>query len=120
MRPLTAIIVDDERLSRRELRRLLEEFPAIEVAGEAASVAEAAGLIGRCHPDLVFLDVQLGGETGFGLLEQIAAPTQVLFVTAHNEQSLPALRDRGLPILVKPVNPKRLRKTLEPYLRANG
>jgi two-component system LytT family response regulator len=116
MKQLTAIIVDDERISRRELRRLLEEFPAIEVVGEAASVADAEDLIRRLRPGLVFLDLQLGGETGFELLERIAGPVQVLFVTAHNERSLPALRKHGLPILAKPVNPKQLRKTLAPYL----
>jgi len=116
MKSLTAIIVDDERLSRRELALLLSEFPPITVTGEAASVAEAAELLTRLRPDLVFLDVQLGGETGFGLLERIVPPAQAIFVTAHNEHSLPALRDYGLPILVKPVNPKRLRQTLEPYL----
>ena len=86
------------------------------MVGEAGSVAEAADLIERFHPGLVFLDVQLGGETGFELLDRIASPSQILFVTAHNERSLPALREHGLPILVKPINPIRLRKTLEPYL----
>jgi two-component system LytT family response regulator len=113
MTPSSAVIVDDEPLSRRELRRLLAEFAEIEVVGEAASVAEAAELIERRRPALVFLDVQLGGETGLELLDRIGAPSQVLLVTAFTDQSLATL---GLPVLVKPVSPKRLRRTLEPYL----
>lgn len=116
MTPLRAVIVDDEPLSRRELRRLLSEFPAIEVVGEAATVAGAAELIGRSRPALVFLDIQLGGETGLELLDRITVPAQVLLVTAYTERDLASVQARGLPVLVKPVNPRRLRKTLDPYL----
>ncbi len=117
MKPLTALIVDDERLSRVEFRRLLQEFPIIEIAGEAATVAEARDLFERFHPDLVFLDVQLGGESGFEFLAPTTARAHVLLVTAHDERSLPALRELGLPILLKPVNPKRLADALKPYLQ---
>jgi two-component system LytT family response regulator len=90
------------------------------IAGEASSVAEAVDLIERLHPDLILLDVQLGGETGFELLDRTRISSDVIFVTAYDEQSLPALQDKNGPILVKPVNPKRLQKILEPYMRRSG
>ena len=67
---MRAIIVDDERLARNELKRLLENFPSIEVIGEAANTDEASQLIEELQPDVVFLDIQMPGKTGFEWLEE--------------------------------------------------
>jgi two-component system LytT family response regulator len=115
MRRLSAVIVDDERLARSELRRLLEEIPSVEVAGEAASVTEAQVLIEDARPDMIFLDIQLGGETGLDLLAWLPAQVRVVLVTAYEERSVPFLQGRESSILAKPVNPRRLRAILERY-----
>ncbi len=107
-----ALIVDDERLARRELAYLLQAHPEIEVVGEAGSLGEAARLVEALQPDLVFLDVQLGGETGFDLYERVRLEADVVFVTAHDEFSLRAFEVNALDYLMKPVDPSRLSRTV--------
>ena len=109
-----AVIVDDERLARRELRTLLEEAHAdvVHVVGEAASVAEAARLINATDADVVFLDIQLAGETGMDLLTLLDADVDVVFVTAYDEYTLRAFELNALDYLLKPVAPERLAVTV--------
>ncbi len=107
-----ALIVDDERLARRELRYLLGEYPDVEVIGEAGSVGEAAELITKLRPDLLFLDVRMGGETGFDLFERVRIDARVVFVTAYDEFAVRAFEVNALDYLVKPVNPQRLTQTI--------
>ncbi|HEX9961923.1 MAG TPA: response regulator, partial [Pyrinomonadaceae bacterium] len=76
------IIIDDERLARKEMRGLLSEFAEIGVVGEAENLAEAVDLIQQEKPDVVFLDIQLSGENGFDLLEKTARNFKLIFVTA--------------------------------------
>jgi two-component system LytT family response regulator len=109
---LTALIVDDERLARVELRRLLEAHPEIEVAGEARNGEEAAALIGKLAPDLVFLDIQMPGMTGFELLEQLDDVPQVIFTTAYDAYALRAFEVNALDYLLKPIAPARLASAL--------
>ena len=85
---LKLIIVDEERLARVNLRRLLEPFPEIEISGEASSCAGALELINLYNPQLIFLDIELHGETGFDLLKFIDNSTKVIFVTACDEDDL--------------------------------
>jgi two-component system, LytTR family, response regulator len=113
MRKHTAVIVDDERLARREMRSLLAEFPQIEVAGEAEDVASAAELIVRFKADIVFLDIQLSGETGFDLLERIGGGVRVIFVTAFDAFAIRAFEVNAVDYLLKPVNPDRLAAAIE-------
>lgn len=113
MSKLKSLIVDDERLARRELRSLLSEFSEIEIVGEAESILDAINLIERAKPQIVFLDVQLAGETDFDLLEQIPRTFQTIFVTAFDEFAIRAFEVNALDYLLKPVNPARLRKTIE-------
>jgi len=108
-----ALIVDDERLARRELRHLLREHPEIEVVGEAASVDEAVTAIARLAPDLIFLDIQMGSESGFDLFERTRLDGHVVFVTAHDAFALRAFEVNALDYLMKPVNPARLREAIE-------
>lgn len=108
-----AIIVDDERLARREMRRLLAEFDEIAVAGEAENLAEAVELIEREKPQIVFLDIQLGGENGFDLLERTERDFRLVFVTAFDAYAIRAFEVNALDYLLKPVNPARLAKAIE-------
>ena len=76
---MKALLVDDERLARSELRRLLRAHPEIEIVGEAANATQAEERIAALHPDLIFLDVQMPGRTGFELLADLADAPRVIF-----------------------------------------
>jgi two-component system LytT family response regulator len=117
MRPCRAVIVDDERLARRELAFLLQAHPGIEVVAEAGSVKEAAQVLERLQPDLLFLDIQMPRENGFDLFERTAVTAGVIFVTAHDEFAVRAFEVNALDYLMKPVNPRRLREAIERFLR---
>ncbi len=113
MSPRRALVVDDERLARVELRRLLAAHPDVEIVGEAASAAEAARQIEALDPDVVFLDVQMPGRSGFELLDDVSGRFAVIFVTAHDAHALRAFDVNALDYLLKPVSPARLRQALE-------
>jgi two-component system LytT family response regulator len=108
----TAIIVDDERLARRELAGLLRAHPELTLAGEAASVDEAAELVRRVDPDVVFLDIQMPRRSGFELLEAAEVRGRIVFVTAHDVHALRAFEVNALDYLLKPVHPARLAVTV--------
>ncbi|MBS1762549.1 MAG: response regulator [Bacteroidetes bacterium] len=103
-----AIIIDDERLARTELKKLLLDFPEIEVVGEAANAKEGLEAIQNLSPDLVFLDIQMPGKTGFDMLCELDSTPNVIFVTAYDEFALKAFEFSALDYLMKPVDPKRL------------
>jgi len=105
---MRAMIVDDEPLARRELRRLLAEFAWIEIVGEAANVGEAAPLIDRLLPELLFLDIQMPGGTGFDLLERLEHLPRVVFTTAYDKHAVRAFEVNALDYLLKPIEPERL------------
>ncbi|MDQ4120581.1 MAG: LytTR family DNA-binding domain-containing protein [Acidobacteriota bacterium] len=114
MTKLKALIVDDERLARKELRSLLEDFSEVEIVGEADSVRTALDLIESKQPSIVFLDIQLTNETGFDLLEQVeSADFKTVFVTAFDAYAIRAFEVNALDYLLKPVNPERLKKAIE-------
>jgi two-component system, LytTR family, response regulator len=110
---LRALLVDDERLARQELAKLLKAHPDVLVLGEASSVADAAGQVHRLHPNVVFLDIQLAGETGFELLDQIDFHLDFIFVTAYDQYALRAFDVNALDYLLKPVHPDRLARALD-------
>jgi len=110
---LTAIIIDDERLARSELRLLLADFAEISIVGEARNLTEAVDLILKSAPDVVFLDIQLSNENGFDLLEKVEKDFRLIFVTAFDEFAIRAFEINALDYLLKPVDPKRLAKTIE-------
>jgi two-component system LytT family response regulator len=105
---LKAVIVDDERLARAELRKLLLEFPDITVVDEAANAEEGVDKIETQNPDVVFLDIQMPGKTGFDLLADLEKAPHVIFTTAYDEHALKAFEVNALDYLLKPVEPKRL------------
>jgi len=109
----TAILVDDERLARKELRSMLAEHEIIDVVGEAETVAQAAELVRAKKPDVVFLDIQLPGETGFDLLEKISPACRIIFVTAFDAYAIRAFEVNALDYLLKPINPARLVQAIE-------
>jgi len=111
-----ALIVDDERLARFEIRCLLKEHPRIEVSGEADSVEQAAALMRQTAPDLIFLDVKMPGESGFDLFERTRVDAHVVFVTAFDEFAVRAFEVNALDYLMKPIDPERLAKTVNRFL----
>jgi two-component system LytT family response regulator len=120
---LRAVIVDDERPARDDLRRLAAAFPQIEIVGEADSAASAERLVRACRPDVLFLDVDMPGASGFELLRRLddplgrlEDPPHVVFVTAHPQYAIQAFEARALDYLLKPVHPGRLARTLSRLL----
>jgi two-component system, LytTR family, response regulator len=106
---MKALLIDDERLARNELRRLLSEHPEIKVAGEASNAKQAREQMAALKPDLLFVDVQMPGETGLELLESLEPPVpQVIFTTAYDEFAVKAFELNALDYLLKPVDPARL------------
>ncbi|HRG81901.1 MAG TPA: response regulator [Chitinophagaceae bacterium] len=105
---MKAIIIDDERLARAELKKLLLDYPEVEVVDEAANAEEGLAKIESQQPDLIFLDIQMPGKTGFDMLSQLEKAPQVIFTTAYDEFALKAFEVNALDYLVKPIEPKRL------------
>jgi two-component system, LytTR family, response regulator len=118
---MKAIIIDDERLARTELRKLLQDFPEIEIVDEASNAEEGLQKIENHNPDLVFLDIQMPGKTGFDLLSELDHAPQVIFTTAYDEYALKAFEVNALDYLLKPVEPRRLADAVEKLRKnANG
>jgi two-component system LytT family response regulator len=109
---MKALIVDDEALARRELRRLLADHPWVEIIGEAANVQEAASKAESLSPELLFLDIQMPGGTGFDLLARLDRVPHVIFTTAHDQHAVRAFEVNALDYLLKPIEPERLAAAL--------
>lgn len=109
---MRALIVDDERLARRELRRLLAEQGDVDVAGEARNADEAEDLLERFEPDLLFLDIQMPGRSGLEMLEQCANPPQTILTTAFDRYALRGFELNAVDYLLKPIAPERLAEAL--------
>ena len=110
---MRAIIIDDERLARTELKKLLQEFPEVEIIDEAANAQEGILKIENQLPDLIFLDIQMPGKTGFDLLVELERIPQVIFTTAYDEFALKAFEVNALDYLLKPIEPKRLADAIQ-------
>ena len=113
---MKALLIDDERLARNELRRLLAAFPEITIAGEAANAKQAREQLAALAPDLIFLDVQMPGVDGFGVVESLTAlgpeAPQIIFTTAHDKFALRAFEVHALDYLLKPIAEERFRAAL--------
>jgi len=105
---MRAIIVDDEPLARRELRRLLAEFAWIEIVGEAANARDAVPLVETLLPELLFLDIQMPDGSGFDLLSRLEHVPLVIFTTAYDQHAVQAFKVNALDYLLKPIEPERL------------
>jgi two-component system, LytTR family, response regulator len=117
---MKAIIIDDEPPARRELRRLLSDFPWIEIIGEAGNIAQAAPMVEALSPGLVFLDIQMPGGSGFDLLTRLEHLPRVIFTTAHDEHAVRAFEVNALDYLLKPIDPARLAAALARVGSANA
>lgn len=114
MEKIRALIVDDEPIARRGIRRLLRAEPDVEIVGECADGREAVAVIEQQRPDLIFLDIQMPLLGGFGVVEAVGAENlpAVVFVTAYDEHAIRAFEVHALDYLLKPVDPERFQKTL--------
>lgn len=106
------IIIDDERLARNELRKLLSEHPGLEVVAEAANATEGIQKIDELQPDVLFLDIQMPGKTGFDMLAELERAPHVIFTTAYDEYALKAFDVNALDYLLKPIDPGRLAEAI--------
>jgi len=107
-----ALLIDDEDLAREDLRRLLAAHPAVSVVGEADSLPTARTLLGSATYDLVFLDIDLAGASGFDVVPWVAPTARIVFVTAYSSHALRAFEINALDYLLKPVSAERLARTL--------
>jgi two-component system, LytTR family, response regulator len=115
---MNTLIIDDERLARNELRRLLEIYPQVNIIGEAVNGQDAIEKIKDLKPDLIFLDIQMPGKNGFEVLTALDEHVpEIIFTTAYDEYALKAFEFRAADYLLKPIDPSRLAeaiKRLEP------
>jgi two-component system LytT family response regulator len=110
---MRALVIDDERLARKELINLLSQYDQVEIVGEANNVDDAKEKIEALSPDVVFLDIQMPEKTGFDLLEELDNVPHVIFTTAYDEYALKAFQVNALDYLLKPIEPKRLNEAIE-------
>ncbi len=113
---MKAIIIDDERLARQELRSLLAPYTEIQIVGEANNAETAIEAIKELKPDVIFLDIQMPGKNGFDLLEEVSGVPEVVFVTAYDEYAIRAFEINALDYLLKPVQANRLSETVKKIL----
>ena len=110
---MKAIIIDDERLARQELKNLLAAHKEIEVIAECADAQQAKEKINELKPDVIFCDIQMPGKSGLELAEEISGAVDVVFITAHDEHALKAFELNAFDYLLKPVQPQRLAETIK-------
>ena len=111
--PIKSIIIDDERLARNELKKLLQEHPEINVIEEAVNAKDGIAKIEMYNPDLIFLDIQMPDKTGFDLLAELERAPRVIFTTAYDEYAFKAFEVNALDYLLKPIEPKRLNDAIQ-------
>jgi two-component system LytT family response regulator len=109
---MRALVIDDEPPARRELRRMLTDFAWVEVVGEAGNVGQAAEMVASLTPDLLFLDIQMPGGSGFDLLARLEHLPEVIFTTAYDEHAVRAFEVDAIDYLLKPIDPARLAEAL--------
>ena len=109
---MKALIIDDERLARVELRRLLSPFKEINIVGEAINADDAVAKINELNPDLIFLDIQMPGKNGFELLEELDSVPIVIFTTAYDEYALKAFEVNSIDYLLKPISIKNFERAI--------
>ena len=113
MKQLRTLIIDDEWLIRLELRRMLSQYPNLKVVGEAANLNEAVHAVKEAKPDLVFLDIQMPGGSGFDFLEQVEINFKIIFVTAYTQHFARAKKYKAIDYLLKPISQDRLARAMQ-------
>jgi two-component system LytT family response regulator len=119
MKQYRTIIIDDEWLIRLELRRMLKPYAYINVVGEAANLMEAEEAIKELKPDLIFLDIQMPGGSGFDFLEQVEGNFKVIFVTAFTQHFAQAKKYQAIDYLLKPISKERLARAMQELLSSS-
>lgn len=110
---IRALIIDDERLARSELKKMLADYPDIEIVGEAVNASDGLEKIEQLNPDLLFLDIQMPDKTGLELLTELERAPKVIFTTAYDEYAIKAFEYNALDYLLKPVEPRRLADAIQ-------
>jgi two-component system LytT family response regulator len=113
MKKIKTLIIDDERSARNEVRRMLQAYPEIEISGEASNAEEAGRLVSEIHPDLLLLDIQMPGQSGFDLLESLDEVPMVIFITAFDQYAVKAFEVSAMDYLMKPIRDERFPKAME-------
>jgi two-component system LytT family response regulator len=108
----SVIIIDDEKPARKELEYLLSKYEGIEILASCSNADEGIEAVNKLAPNLIFLDINMPGKTGFDLLEELDNPPYVIFVTAYDQFAIQAFEASAFDYLLKPVLPERLHKTL--------
>lgn len=121
MTTYTTLLIDDEKIARNRLRRLLSDYSQVfEIIGEAGNGEEGLAMIKRLKPDLIFLDIQMPGMTGFEMLQELSEFPVVIFCTAYEEFALKAFNTHAMDYLVKPVETERLLLTIKKLEQLSG
>lgn len=110
---MRTIIIDDERLARAELKKMLRDFPEIEVIDEAGNAEAGIEKISSLQPDLIFLDIQMPGKTGFDMLAELETTPKIIFTTAYDEYAIKAFEVNALDYLLKPIDNERLEDAIK-------
>ena len=110
---IRCLIIDDERLARDDLRILLEHESDFQVLGEAVNGSEGMQLIKQLNPDVIFLDIEMPGLTGFEMLEKMETVPHVIFTTAYDQYAIQAFEFNALDYLLKPIRQERMQQTLQ-------
>ena len=113
MNPIKTLIIDDEWLIRTELKDMLMQYPNINVIGEAANITDAIKLHNDLKPDLVFLDIQLPGGSGFDFLVRVNGSFKLVFITAFDQNLIEVKNHRVIDYLMTPINKKKLSKIIQ-------
>lgn len=114
-KPLNAIVIDDERMARQELLRLLKKHPHITVVAQAENIDQGFDEIEKHQPDIIFLDIEMPGGTGLTLAEKLKGEIPIVFCTAYDEFAVDAFALNAIDYLVKPIVPERLADTIEKF-----
>lgn len=117
---LKVVLVDDEAPARNLLREYLQAYPQLQVVAECRNGVEAVSIINVLQPDLVFLDIQMPGKTGFEVLQEIECLPQIIFATAHDHYALNAFEANALDYLLKPFNKERFDRAVQKALKKDG
>jgi two-component system LytT family response regulator len=113
MKNIRAVLVDDVEVMRITLKKVLEQFPHIQLVGEASTFDEAKDIINQLQPDLVFLDIDLNGLTSIDLISEINCAPKIIFITSHENFAIKAFELNAVDYIIKPVSAKRISKAIE-------
>jgi two-component system LytT family response regulator len=113
MKSIKAVLIDDVEVMRITLKKVLEQFPHINIIGEASSFDEAKEVINRLKPDLLFLDINLNGLSSIDLLEELNCTPKIIFITSHENFAIKAFEINAVDYIIKPISTKRIAKAIE-------